>query len=217
MSPKLANKRLSVSSGRWVRRQLDDPYVKRAAADGYRARSAYKLLEIDDKYHILRRGAKVVDLGCAPGSWSQVAVARAGKGCVVGLDLLEVKPVAGAALLQMDFMAPDAGDALKTLLGGRVGAVICDIAPNTTGHAATDAARLLAILTEALAFAEEVLAERGSFVAKVFEGGDYAAIMARLKAGFETIRRVKPAASRKESKEIYLVATGRRILRGQQS
>jgi 23S rRNA (uridine2552-2'-O)-methyltransferase len=196
----------SAASQRWLSRQLNDPYVAAAKARGWRSRAAFKLLEMDERYKLLRPGMRVLDLGAAPGGWTQVAV-RAGA-TVVGLDLLAMEPVPGAAVLVGDFMDSAAPARLLTALGGRADLVLSDMAPNTTGHGATDHLRIMALAEAALEFALEVLAEGGAFVAKVFQGGSEREMLARLKRSFATVRHVKPPASRKESSELYVVATG---------
>ena len=197
----------SGASQRWLSRQLNDPYVAAAKQQGWRSRAAFKLLELDDRYHLIRRGALVVDLGAAPGGWSQAAVKR-GAGRVVGVDLLPVDPVAGATLLLGDFTDPDMAERLAAELGGKADVVLSDMAPNTTGHAATDHLRIMALAETALAFALEVLAEGGAFVAKVFQGGAERQMLEQLKWHFASVRHAKPPSSRKESTELYVVATG---------
>jgi len=197
----------SVGSQRWLARQLNDPYVRAAREQGWRSRAAFKLIELDDRFHVLRRGARVVDLGAAPGGWSQVAVAR-GAARVVGVDLLPVEPVAGAELIVGDFMDPAMPERMAALLGGPADLVLSDMAPNTTGHGATDHLRIMALAELAAAFAVEVLAPGGSFVAKVFQGGSEKGMLERLKRSFAVVRHAKPPASRKESSELYVVATG---------
>lgn len=195
-----------VSSKLWLERQLNDPYVRQAQAAGYRSRAAFKIMEIDEKVRLFRPGLRVVDLGAAPGGWSQVA---AQKGCtVVALDLLAMDGLPGVLFLQKDFSDPDAPEALKAALGGRADLVLSDMAPNTTGHKATDHLRIMALVEMAYAFAHESLAPGGAFVAKVFQGGAEAALLARMKRDFRTVRHIKPPASRKESSEQYVVATG---------
>jgi 23S rRNA (uridine2552-2'-O)-methyltransferase len=185
---------------------LNDPYVKQAKAEGYRSRAAYKLLEIDEKFKLLKQGAKIVDLGAAPGGWAQVAVKKKCK--VVGLDLLAVPPIAGAEILQLDFMADDAPEKLKALLGGEADAVLSDMAPNTTGDTATDHIRIMVLNEAAYHFACEVLKEGGSFVAKVWQGGTEGEMLAGMKRRFRTVKHFKPKASRADSAEMYVVATG---------
>ncbi len=202
----------SAASQRWLRRQLNDPYVAAARQQGWRSRSAFKLLELDDRFHLIHRGDKVVDLGAAPGGWTQVAVRR-GAAPVIALDVLPVDPVAGAVFLQGDFTEPAAVERLAAELGGKADLVLSDMAPNTTGHAATDHLRIVALAEAALAFAIDVLAEGGGFVAKVFQGGAEKAMLDRLKRHFASVRHAKPPASRKESSELYVVATGFRATR----
>jgi 23S rRNA (uridine2552-2'-O)-methyltransferase len=202
----------SLSSKRWLERQLNDPYVARAKREGYRSRAAYKLLEIDDRFRLLRRGAIVVDLGAAPGGWSQVAAARvgsaAGDGRVVGIDLQEMSAIAGVELLRLDFLDADAPERLKQALGQPVNVVLSDMAANATGHKRTDHLRTMALTEAAAEFAREVLAPGGAFLAKVLQGGTEQALLAQLKRDFAAVRHVKPAASRADSAELYLVATG---------
>lgn len=196
----------SVSSTRWLARQLNDPYVAAAKRAGWRSRAAFKLLELDARFHLLRRGQRVLDLGAAPGGWSQVAV-RAGAQ-VVGLDLLPIEPLDGAQFVQGDMDDPAMPDHLAALLGGKADLVLSDMAPNTTGHNATDHLRIVALAENAAAFAVEVLAPGGGFVCKVFQGGAEAALLTMLKQRFATVRHAKPPASRKESAELYVVAQG---------
>ena len=199
----------SKASQRWLARQLNDPYVAAARAQGFRSRAAFKLLELDDRFHLLRRGQRVLDLGAAPGGWSQVAVQR-GAALVVGVDLLPIDPVPGATFLHADIADPALPARLAALLGDRADLVLSDMAPNTTGHAATDHVRIVALAELALAVAADMLAPGGAFVAKVFQGGAEGAMLATMKAAFATVRHAKPPASRKESSELYVVATGYR-------
>ena len=202
---KTAKKR-KTSSTRWLERQLNDPYVDKAKKDGYRSRAAYKIMEIDEKINLLKRGMRIVDLGSAPGGWSQVA---AQKGCtVVAIDLLEVDEIPGVDFVQMDFMDDDAPDKLKAMLGGLADAVLSDMAPNTMGHKSTDHIRIMAVVEAAYYFSKEVLKPGGTFVAKVFQGGAQNTLLAEMKKDFKTIKHIKPPASRKESSEQYLVARG---------
>ncbi len=202
---KTAKKR-KTSSTRWLERQLNDPYVDKAKTDGYRSRAAYKILEIDDRIKLLKRGMKIVDLGSAPGGWSQVA---AQKGCtVVAIDLLEVDEIPGVDFVRMDFMDDAAPDKLKAMLGGLADAVLSDMAPNTMGHKSTDHIRIMAVVEAAYYFAKEVLKPGGTFVAKVFQGGAQNTLLAEMKKDFKTVKHIKPPASRKESSEQYLVAMG---------
>ncbi len=197
------------ASTRWLQRQLNDPYVAEAQRLGYRSRAAFKLIQLDDKVGLLQPGARVVDLGAAPGGWSQVAVERCGdKGRVVGLDLAEVEPLAGATFLQGDFLDRDAPERLRQALGGPADVVLSDMAAPATGHAATDHLRVMGLAEAALDFAEEVLAPGGAFVAKVLQGGSEREMLDRLRRGFAKVRHVKPPASRKDSAELYVVATG---------
>ena len=196
----------SGASQRWLARQLNDPYVAAAKAEGWRSRAAFKLIELDQRFHLLRRGQRVVDLGAAPGGWSQVAV-RAGA-TVVGLDLLAVDSLAGATFVQGDFTDPDMPARLAALTGGKVDLVLSDMAPNTTGHGATDHLRIAALAELALEFATLMLAPGGAFVAKMFQGGSERQLLDRLKLRFAAVRHAKPPASRKESSELYVVATG---------
>ena len=200
----------SAASRRWLTRQLNDPYVAAAKQQGFRSRAAYKLVELDERFRLIRRGSLVVDLGVAPGGWTQAAVQR-GAGRVVAVDLLAVDPVPGAAMLQGDFTEPEVQQRLMAELGGKADLVLSDMAPNTTGHAATDHLRIMALAEAALAFAIDALAEGGGFVAKVFQGGAEKAMLERLKRHFSTVRHAKPPASRKESSELYVVASGFRV------
>jgi 23S rRNA (uridine2552-2'-O)-methyltransferase len=197
----------SAASQRWLERQLNDPYVAAAKAQGWRSRAAFKLIELDDRYHLIRKGGRIVDLGAAPGGWSQVAVRR-GAGQVLGLDLLPIEPVSGATFLVGDFNDADMPARLQALLGGPADVVLSDMAPNTTGHGATDHVRIVALADLALDFACQVLAPGGAFVAKVFQGGAERQLLDPLKRRFAVVRHAKPAASRKESSELYVVATG---------
>lgn len=196
------------SSTRWLNRQLNDPYVAAAKRQGFRSRSAFKLIEIDDRHKLLRPGRRVVDLGAAPGGWTQVAVQRAGAGNVVAADIAEMEAVSGAAILELDVDAADAAERLSAALGGPAHVVLSDMAPPATGHSATDHLRIMMLADAAFAVAEAVLAPDGVFVVKVFQGGAGSEFLTRLKKRFAKVRHVKPPASRKESKEIYVVATG---------
>jgi 23S rRNA (uridine2552-2'-O)-methyltransferase len=197
----------SVASQRWLSRQLNDPYVVAAKAQGWRSRAAFKLIELDERFHLIRPGIRVVDLGAAPGGWSQVAV-KHGAASVVGVDLLPVDPIGGAVMLVGDFSDVEVQDRLVEMLGGKADLVLSDMAPNTTGHGATDHLRIVALAEAAVAFALEVLAEGGGFVAKVFQGGAERTVLEALKRHFSSVRHAKPPASRKESSELYVVATG---------
>lgn len=208
MTQLVKKKKLKESSKKWVERQLNDPYVAKARAEGYRARAAYKLIELDTQFHILKRGARVIDLGAAPGGWAQVAAAR---GCkVVGIDLLPVDPMAGAEFLQMDFLDAGAPAALMAALGGPADIVFSDMAANTTGHAKTDQIRTGALAEAAGEFAMEHLVPGGTFVTKAFQGGLDNTLLNQLKAHFTTVKHAKPPASRAESSEVYVVAMGRK-------
>jgi 23S rRNA (uridine2552-2'-O)-methyltransferase len=200
------------SSKEWLERQLNDPYVLRAKREGFRSRAAFKLKEIDDKYKLLKPGMTVVDLGAAPGGWSQIAVAKVGaaegKGRVVAIDLLEMPEIRGVTFAQLDFLDEQAPKTLREMLGGRADIVLSDMAANTTGHRKTDQLRIIGLVEVAAAFACEVLKPGGTFLAKVFQSGADAELLAQLKRDFATIRHVKPAASRQDSSERYLLATG---------
>lgn len=207
---KTAGKR-SLSSKLWLERQLNDPYVARAKREGYRSRAAFKLTEIDDKARFLKKGARVVDLGAAPGGWSQVAAKRVGApdhGKVVAIDILEMDAVPGVMFAKLDFLAADAPDKLKEMLGGPADVVLSDMAANATGHARTDHLKIVALVELAAEFAREVLAPGGAFLAKVIQGGTESALLAALKRDFKTVKHIKPPASRADSAELYLLATG---------
>ncbi|HEX4890948.1 MAG TPA: RlmE family RNA methyltransferase [Alphaproteobacteria bacterium] len=204
---KTARKR-STSSTKWLQRQLNDPYVAAAKREGYRSRAAYKLIEIDDQHHLLRRGARVLDLGATPGGWTQVCVARAGAGRVLAVDINEMDAVAGAEFMRLDFLSPEAPDLIRAALGGGVDIVLSDMASPATGHRMTDHARIIALCNLACEFACEVLSPGGSFCAKVLQGGTEAKLLARMKQKFTRVQHVKPNASRAGSKEIYVLATG---------
>jgi len=197
----------SAGSQRWLARQLNDPYVAAAKAQGFRSRAAFKLIELDERFGLIRPAARVVDLGAAPGGWTQVAVQR-GAAHVVALDLLAMDPLPGATVLHGDFSEPVAVAQVVAALGGKADLVLSDMAPNTTGHTATDHIRIMALAEAALDFAVEVLAEGGAFVAKVFQGGSERDMLTRLKQSFASVRHAKPPASRKESSELYVVAQG---------
>lgn len=206
---RVKSKRKSLSSKLWLERQLNDPYVARAKREGFRSRAAFKLTEIDDKHHVLKGGARVVDLGAAPGGWSQVAAKRVGpRGRVVGIDILPMDPIAGVEFAQIDFLDPDAPDKLKAMLGGPADVVLSDMAANATGHRPTDHLKIMALVEAAAQFAGEVLKDGGAFLAKVIQGGTEATLLAALKRDFATVKHVKPAASRSDSAELYVLATG---------
>jgi len=200
-------RKLAPSSQRWLARQLNDPYVQAAKTQGFRSRAAFKLMELDDKYHLITRQSRVVDLGAAPGGWSQIALSR-GAAVVAGIDLLPIIPIQGATFIEGDFMDEGMDERIKHLLGGKADLVLSDMAPNTTGHVATDHIRIMALAELALAFATDVLAPGGSFVAKLFQGGAERGMLNTLKTHFRTVRHAKPPASRKDSKEMYVVAMG---------
>lgn len=200
-------KRRKTSSNQWLERHINDPYVHAAHREGYRSRAAYKLLEIDEKYKILKAGAVVVDLGAAPGGWSQVAAEKKCK-TVVGIDLLPIDPLPGVTFFEMDFMDDAAPQTLLDALGEAPDVVLSDMAPNTTGHKATDHIRIVMLVEAAYDYACDILKSNGAFVAKVFQGGTEGELLNRIKKDFTTVRHVKPPASRQDSAEIYLVATG---------
>jgi 23S rRNA (uridine2552-2'-O)-methyltransferase len=200
------------ASRRWLERQLNDPYVTRAKREGFRSRAAYKLAEIDDKHRFLKAGGKVADLGAAPGGWSQVAAKRVrageGGGRVVAIDLLDIDPVPGVDFVQLDFMAEDAPDRLKAMLGGPADVVLSDMAANATGHRQTDHLKIMGLAEAAAEFAREVLKPGGVFLGKVLQGGTEGQLLASLKRDFASVKHMKPAASRSDSAELYVLATG---------
>jgi 23S rRNA (uridine2552-2'-O)-methyltransferase len=208
MAVRVKGRGRSVSSKEWLERQLSDPYVHKAKRQGYRSRAAYKLIELDDRFHLLRPGMRVVDLGAAPGGWTQVAVARAKGGRIVAMDVTEMRPVPGAVQLTMDFRAPEAEAALLAALEGPADVVLSDMAAPTTGHAATDHLRIVALAEAAFEFARRALKPGGAFVAKVYQGGATGKLLAALKRDFASVRHAKPPASRPESPEVYVVAQG---------
>jgi 23S rRNA (uridine2552-2'-O)-methyltransferase len=204
-----ARKNRSESSRQWLQRHMNDPYVAAAQEDGYRSRAAYKLLQLDEKFHLLKPGLRVIDLGAAPGGWSQVAVkVIGGKGKLVALDILPMDPMPGVDIIQMDFLADDAPDKLKAAMGGKADLVLSDLAPNTTGHTRTDHIRIIAMTEMAAHFAMEVLAPGGTFVCKFFQGGAEKTLLDQLKKNFAKVKHAKPAASRAASSETYMVAQG---------
>ncbi len=208
---RLKSKGRKLSSKLWLERQLNDPYVARAKREGFRSRAAYKLIEIDDKATVLKKDMRVIDLGAAPGGWSQVAARRVGaQGRVVAIDVLPMDAIAGVDFAQLDFLSADAPKKLQALLGGPADVVLSDMAANATGHAKTDHLRIMALVEAAADFAREVLAPGGSFLAKVLQGGTEAALLTALKRDFKSVKHVKPAASRSDSAELYLLATGYR-------
>ena len=204
-----SGKTRTASSRAWLERQLADPFAAEARSRGYRSRAAFKLAEIDDRFHLIRKGARIIELGCAPGGWLQVALER-GAGRVVGVDLLAVEPLMGATVFQGDFTDDDCGRRLLGLLGGSPDIVLSDMAPNTIGHRRTDHLRIVGLIEAAAEFAIAALRPGGAFLAKAFQGGETAQVTARLKTAFAEVRHVKPSASRSESSELYLLATGRR-------
>ena len=214
---KTARKR-SLSSTLWLERQLNDPYVAQAKREGFRSRAAYKLLEIAEKYKLFRSGMRIVDLGAAPGGWSQIAAAAVkspeGKGRVIGIDLLDIAPIEGVEFRQMDFHDASAPDRLKEWLGGDADGVMSDMAANATGHRKTDHLRIVGLAELAIAYARDVLAPGGFFIAKVLQGGTEGELLADLKRDFAVVRHVKPKASRADSAELYVLATG---FRGRQA
>ncbi|MCR6660835.1 MAG: RlmE family RNA methyltransferase [Asticcacaulis sp.] len=195
------------SSAKWLERQLNDPYVLKAKAEGWRSRAAFKLIELDERFHFLKKGVRVVDLGCAPGGWVQVAIKR-GASHVVGVDLLPVDPVPGADLLEADFTDPAIGQKLMELMGGKPDVVLSDLAHNTVGHKQTDHLKIMGLLELAGDFALDNLKPGGAFVAKAFQGGETEQLLLRLKLAFETVKHFKPKSSRAGSTEIYIVALG---------
>ena len=207
-------KNRTLSSKFWLERQLNDPYVARAKRDGFRSRAAYKLIEIDSKHHLFRPGMRVADLGAAPGGWSQIAAKRVGaaegKGRVAAIDLLEMPAIPGVEFVQLDFLDHTAPEKLKSMLGGPADIVLSDMAANATGHRKTDHLRIMGLAETAADFAGEVLAPGGAFLCKVLQGGTETTLLARLKRDFASVKHVKPAASRADSAELYLLATGYR-------
>lgn len=198
----------TASSTRWLARQLNDPYVRRAKAEGYRSRAAYKLIELDERFHLLKGVSRVIDLGIAPGGWSQVVRKIAPKAAVVGIDLLPVDPIDGVTIFQMDFMDDAAPDLLTEALGGPADLVLSDMAANTTGHPQTDHLRTMALVETGCAFAADILKPGGAYVAKVLAGGADNDLVAELKRLFTTVKHAKPPASRKDSSEWYVIAQG---------
>jgi 23S rRNA (uridine2552-2'-O)-methyltransferase len=207
-----SGKSRTLSSRLWLERQLNDPYVARARREGFRSRAAFKLIEIDDKHHLLKPGARILDLGAAPGGWSQVAAKRVGaaegRGRVVATDLLDLEAIPGVDFLRLDFLDPAAPELLRARLGGPADVVLSDMAANATGHKRTDHLKVMGLIEAAADFAGEVLAPGGAFLAKVLQGGTEATLLAGLKRDFASVRHVKPAASRADSAELYLLALG---------
>ena len=201
----------TASQKRWLERQLNDPYVARAKREGYRSRAAFKLIEIDERFKLLKPGQRIVDLGAAPGGWSQVAAKIVGgSGRIVGIDLLEIEPMVGVEFITLDFLDPEAPGLLTGLLGGPADLVLSDMAANTPGHKQTDHLRIIGLAETAAEFAREILAPGGSYLAKVFQGGTEGTLLADLKRDFAAVRHVKPNASRADSSELYVLATGYR-------
>lgn len=203
-----SSKKRTASSARWLARQLNDPYVARAKAEGYRSRAAFKLAELDEKFGLLKGTRAVVDLGIAPGGWAQLVAKKSPQAKIVGIDLLEVEPIAGVTIFQMDFMDDKAPDALMDALGEAPDLVLSDMAANTVGHKQTDHLRTMGLVEAAADFAIRTLAEGGTFVAKVFAGGTDTALLSILKKHFTTVKHAKPPASRKDSSEWYVIASG---------
>ena len=201
-------KKRTASSARWLSRQLNDPYVKQAKAEGWRSRAAFKLIELDEKYGLLKGVKRVVDLGIAPGGWSQVVRRKAPAAKVVGIDLLPTEPIEGVTIFQMDFMADEAPAALEGALDGAPDLVLSDMAANTVGHKQTDHLRTMGLVETAVDFAIQTLAPGGAFVAKVFAGGTDTELLNLLKKNFTTVKHAKPPASRKDSSEWYVIAQG---------
>ncbi len=207
------DKKRSASSAKWLQRQINDPYVAEAHRQGYRGRAAFKIIELNNQFHFFKAGKRVVDLGCAPGGWSQVAVkmvkSTPENPLVIGMDLLPADPIAGATLIQMDFTRDEAPEKLKELLGGHLADIVMsDMAANTTGIHNIDHLRIMGLLEMAYDFAVQVLAKDGVFIAKIFQGGTEGAFLARMKRDFKTVKHAKPEASRKDSSEFYVIATG---------
>jgi len=202
-------KRRTPSSRAWLERQISDPYVARAKREGLRSRAAFKLAELDDKFRLLKPGARVVDLGAAPGGWSEIAAQRvAPHGRVIAIDILEMKPIAGVEFLRLDFLDATAPERLKVTLGGKADIVLSDMAANASGHRQTDHLRIMALAEAAADFARAVLRDGGSFLCKVLQGGTEAALLSELKRDFASVKHVKPPASRSGSAELYLLARG---------
>lgn len=208
---RVKDKTKSKSSRDWLKRQLNDPFVEAAREQGLRSRAAFKLIGLDERFHLLRPGMRVLDLGAAPGGWSQVAANKVGpKGRVLAVDILEMEPVAGAEFLQMDFLAEGADARIRSLLGGDVDLVLSDMAGNTTGHRQTDHLRIMGLAEAAYDFAVSILSPGGAFVCKVLRGGTEGELLKRIKSDFREVRHAKPPASRSDSAEMYIVAKGRR-------
>jgi 23S rRNA (uridine2552-2'-O)-methyltransferase len=208
---KTAKKR-KTSSSQWLARQLNDPYVLKAKIDGYRSRAAYKLLEIHEKFHLFKPGMKVIDLGAAPGGWSQIAarLTKSENNEIIAVDLLEIEPIIGVQSIQKDFYSSDTESLITSMIGGKADVVMSDMAANTTGHASTDHIRTLDLCEHALDFALKILKPGGHFITKIFRGGAENSVLSKVKMNFHTVKHFKPAASRKESVEVYLVALNRK-------
>ena len=209
LGQKVKKGKLKASSRRWLERHINDPYVQRAKLEGYRARAAFKLLEIDDRFRLIKKGSRVIDLGAAPGGWIQVALDR-GASAVAGVDLLMIEPIPGATLLQADFTHPGVDQQLIDAIGGPPDLVLSDMAHNTIGHRQTDHLKIIALIEIAADFAIRTLRPGGNFVSKNFQGGDAGGVLADLRANFQDVKFVKPEASRKGSSEVYLVALNKR-------
>lgn len=202
-------RRRTNSSTRWLQRQLNDPYVSAAKDAGYRSRAAFKIIELNEKYRFFKQGMKVIDLGAAPGGWSQIVSQKMGKnGKIVAIDLLPIEPIDGAEILEMDFLDDEAPDILKEKLGGEADLVLSDMAPATTGHKGTDHLRIMGLAENAAYFALEVLSPGGAFVCKLFQGGAEKDLLMQLKKSFTKVRHAKPSSSRSDSSEMFIVATG---------
>lgn len=208
-TPVKTARRRSKSSANWLRRQLNDPYVKMAQAEGYKSRAAFKIIEIDEKFKLFKSGKIIVDLGSAPGGWSQIAVGKVGEGNVVAVDILDMEEIPGVKFIKQDFLAPEAQEIIgRELRNGKCDVIISDMAANTCGDAQTDHLRIIGMLEETLDFATKVLAKNGSFVGKVFQGGASGKLLQQFKQKFEVVKHFKPDSSRKESAENYIVALG---------
>jgi len=199
--------KIKESSTRWISRHINDPYVHKATQQGYRSRAAFKLLEMDEKLHLIKPGMRVVDLGAAPGGWSQILASRK-MSHIAAIDILPMDPIEGVDFIEMDFTDNEAPDRLKAIMQGEADLVLSDLAPNTTGHKRTDHLRTMAIVELAWDFAKDVLKQNGAFVAKVFQGGAENELLTELKKNFKSVKHIKPPASRAESSEVYLVAQG---------
>ncbi len=204
---RVKNKKIKESSKQWLNRHINDPYVHKANIEGFRSRAAFKLIEMDDKLHLIKKGMKVVDLGAAPGGWSQV-LAKKKMAHIAAIDILPMEPIEGVDFIEMDFTDNEAPDRLKSIMQGEADVVLSDLSPNTTGHKRTDHLRMMGLVEMAWDFAKDVLKPGGSFVTKVFQGGAEGDFLAELKPHFKTVKHVKPPASRAESSEVYLIGIG---------